>query len=128
MSNDPTPTSSGGRLWLRVAFWFILGHLALVVVLYSTFWLPYREPQKDRPRLLEVLPESSPRVADGADPEPTDAGWVDREAGIVQIPVEEAMAIVAGRLPVRKGAPKGVDTSAPPTDAGSGRPVVRPEH
>jgi hypothetical protein len=106
----------------RVTFWFALGHLLVAVVLYSIFWLPYREPEKQDRRLSQTLPDPDRALVGPPDPEPTDSGWVDREAGVVRIPVDEAMRIVAGRLPARNEAER--QPAAPPTDAGSGRSIA----
>jgi hypothetical protein len=49
-----------------------------------------------------------------------DYGWVDRKAGIVHIPIEEAMKKLAAKLPVRDG--KDVDEFlAAPSASSSGR-------
>ncbi len=53
-------------------------------------------------------------------------GWVDRKAGVVRIPVEEAMDMLAGKLPSRPAA--GENPSRPPEPdrpgaANSGRTV-----
>ncbi len=90
-------------------------------LLYCTFWLPYREPA-EVPRAVSILPASPPGADDGASL--TGYKWVDREAGIVRIPVEDAMATLAGTLPVREIGAKHAEERNQrlvPTDAGSGR-------
>jgi hypothetical protein len=127
MADEPAPLrkSAGWHSIGRVTFWFALGHLLLAVVLYSIFWLPYREPEKQDPRLTQTLPDPDRELMGPPDPEPTDSGWVDREAGVVRIPVDEAMRIVADRLPARQEAKS--QPGWPPTDAGSGRPIAGPK-
>jgi hypothetical protein len=44
-------------------------------------------------------------------------GWVDREAGVVRIPVDEALDLLAGKLPAKPAE----EPSEPPTAANSGR-------
>ncbi len=91
-------------------------------VFYAAFWLPYHDPAADPPHPLPILPEApAAEPAQGYE-------WVDRDAGIVRIPVEDAMRITAERLPMRNRA---ADERCPerPTDAGSGRalrPVAKP--
>lgn len=132
MATDDTPTTDdpqcdGWRLVRRTTVYFVFAHLALVVILYGIFWLPYREPAKQKPPLLEILPDPNrAAVTTGVESEPSDYGWVDREAGVARIPVDQAMRVVAGRLPVREQPPMSSAPARIPTDAGSGRPVVRP--
>jgi hypothetical protein len=56
-------------------------------------------------------------------------GWVDKEAGVVHIPIEEAMRLTVERgLPVRPVPPdEPVGTAAPmmPADSSAGRTLVR---
>lgn len=98
-------------------------------ILYAALWLPFRQPGDSLPRRIELLPlEYEPRVeAAPADAETTYT-WVDREAGIVGIPIEQAMRVVSETLPVTDGAAaaaKQRQRGMIPTDAGSGRFVTR---
>lgn len=113
-------------LLLRAACWGGGGLLLLLAVLYAVLWLPFLRPEEGAESRLEAIRRlpartSAPVEASG---EQAEFQWVDREAGIVRIPVEEAMRIQAGRLPVREGAGRIRDERARrrvPTDAGSGR-------
>jgi len=49
--------------------------------------------------------------------------WVDRTSGVVRIPVERAMDLIAERgLPYRAEAPPAPPGAAPPADAGAEAP------
>jgi hypothetical protein len=55
---------------------------------------------------------------------PQGYGWVDREAGIVRIPIENAMNIIAEKLPSRPPEAEGElygQSSGKPSDSNSGR-------
>lgn len=107
----------GLRPLVRGGLWCAGGVLVVAVILYAAFWLPYRNPAENQPYPLPILPrppEAGQVPAQGYE-------WVDRKAGIVQIPVEDAMTIAAERLPVRKGSAASTQAKQSPTDAGSGR-------
>ena len=117
-----------GAVATRVGLWAVASLLALASMLYGVFWLPYREPGKEVPRIVKILPlEAGLGAASQEETEDRPYAWVDREAEVVRIPVEEAMTILAGRLPVREGAYEALPGNALrriPTDAGSGRYVT----
>jgi hypothetical protein len=86
-----------------------------------------------KPR-LEKLPDEPPYETDRTRPgtaqqqrkEEEDylnsTGWVDRKNGVVHIPIEQAMAKVAGQLPVRKGPGSATDEYyQAPSRSSSGR-------
>lgn len=55
-------------------------------------------------------------------------GWVDREAGVVRLPIAEAMRLTVERgLPVREAAPASAAETADlvPADSSAGRTMVR---
>ena len=54
-------------------------------------------------------------------------GWVDRQKGIVRIPIAKAMdMVVAKGLPVRSAAPPDPDTVSVPTESGLGPKMLPP--
>jgi hypothetical protein len=83
--------------------------------------VPYRDPSENRPYPLPIFPARP--LGDGHAKPPAEYEWVDRKAGIVRIPIEDAMTVAAGRLPARKGEgpPDRPTRKAPAIDAGSGR-------
>jgi hypothetical protein len=108
----------GFRPLARGALWSAGALVTVAAILYAVFWLPYREPAKEPPYPLPILPE-----APAAEPTPLQRyEWADRDAGVVRIPVEDAMRITAERLPVRKGVGKASTErrKETATDAGSG--------
>jgi hypothetical protein len=110
------------RPLVRGALWCAGGVLLAAVALYVAFWLPYRDPGGEPPYPVPILPLPPDREPTAEAP-PGGYEWVDRKAGVVSIPVEDAMRIAAERIPVRKEAGKAVGGGArgAPTDAGSGR-------
>jgi hypothetical protein len=128
MSGQASPDDrheESGQLF-QAALWSAGGLLALLALLYAVLWLPFRHPEAGTETRLEELRRlpagTSAPGTEGA--EASDYGWVDRGAGIVRIPVDEAMKVVAERLPVRPLAAKARGERARrqvPTDAGSGR-------
>ncbi len=134
-------------------FWVLTFALALVVlsvVIGVVLWwmlhrLLAREPAvKPPPSVLaatqrgQLPPE--PRLEGlasyGAPSKPAEAGsiagqgygWVDRKARIVRIPVDEAMAILADKLPSRKPEKSGSDGEGEPerpAASNSGRSLSR---
>jgi hypothetical protein len=81
-----------------------------------------QEPRLESLRPPDQLGETRPHLE-----VPDEFGWVERERGLVKIPVETAMKIIVDRLPVRP--PQEQDQSwrqdeEPPSDANSGR-IVR---
>jgi hypothetical protein len=89
--------AAGFRPLVRGAFWCAAGVLVVAVALYSVFWLPNRE-EKEPPYPVPILPET-PTAQPGSSP---GYEWVDQKAGVVRIPIDDAMTITAGQLPVRK--------------------------
>ena len=72
------------------------------------------------PRLQTDEPSDLARVQANWRARLTSYGWVDRDAGLVHMPIDEAMRLVAQRgLPVR--APEGPPDSGRPADAGGTR-------
>jgi hypothetical protein len=84
--------------------------------LYAAFWLPYRKPAEDLPLTLELVED-----ADHLPGQSSNSGekryWVDRETGVVRVPVEAAMRVIAAR----SAEPPPDAQPRIPTDAGSGR-------
>lgn len=114
------------RRLFRYALWAGGAAAAAATGFYAAFWLPYRDPDEATPWVVRTIPAVAPPAGTSEDARPTEFGWVDREAGVVRIPVEDAMAILPDRLPVRgngAGAAAGPERVRIPTDAGSGRPV-----
>ena len=57
----------------------------------------------------------------------TTYGWVDRQKGIVRIPIAKAMdMVVAKGLPVRPSAPPDTDNVSVPTESGLGPKMLPP--
>lgn len=117
--------STRGVLWSA-----ILGAVGFLVtlggVLYAVCWLPFQPPYKAMPRVVEILPLEQEPASAKETAEPA-YSWVDREAGIVRIPVEEAMDIVVETRPANEeatGAESEQKQRVIPTDAGSGRFVT----
>jgi hypothetical protein len=81
---------------------------------------PERLPQEPHLEGMEAL-----RVQEKPAPEDKlqSYGWVDRQAGIVRIPIGEAMKLLAGRLPSRAEADR--ESSDPPSRSNSGRGTRR---
>jgi hypothetical protein len=52
-------------------------------------------------------------------------GWVDRQAGIVRIPIGEAMKLLAGRLPSQAESEPESSSDHPPSRSNSGRGTRR---
>lgn len=98
-----------------------------IAVIYGIFWLPYREPQEDVPRIMAILPKSP---SGGTSTRPLDEfRWVDQNTGTVAIPIELAMDLVRERLPIRADAGEAmrqIEKDNVHTGAGSGRRVSRP--
>ncbi|MBA4068052.1 MAG: hypothetical protein C0501_30980 [Isosphaera sp.] len=120
--SDPAPTER--RRLVRYSLWSAGVLAAVGVAFYAAFWLPYRDPSDAYPRAVQVLPDPVP--ADWAADEAAlrESGWVDRGAGVVRIPVDEAMGLLAGKLPVCEGGAEPREERSRrhvPTDAGSGR-------
>jgi hypothetical protein len=89
------------RILLSAMLWIALAAIAALAVGYGVFWLPYHNPGKVGSPDLELLRRA--HEAPAADTEPAEAyEWVDRQKKIVRIPVEDAMAIIVEKLPVRK--------------------------
>jgi hypothetical protein len=118
------------RVYWRTIFsallWTGIAVLVIAAGIYGVFWLPYRDPGKVKPRVVELveLPEA-PRTEPIAEEV---YEWVDRKAGIVRIPIDEAMKIQVERLGVREKALEiqgARVASKVPTDAGSGRSVKK---
>ena len=107
------------------------GFLALLgTVLYAVFWLPFRNLDNPLPHAVRILPTepepSSLAIKESQEPK---YAWVDRDKGIVRIPIKEAMNLVIETLPISKEAMKAAkerEQRIIPTDAGSGRFVKRP--
>lgn len=139
---------------IRAVLWFTCGLIATAVAVHLALWLLFAyfvtdETEKrgpapplaaDRPRLpagpvleeVQRLEQGRPqaRPSPQADSEQTDRRdgyeWADRKAGVVRIPVEEAMTMQMEKLPIREGAARAQKARrAIPTDAGSGRFVER---
>lgn len=100
-------------------------------ILYAVFWLPFRDPGDPLPRSIEILPLEREPAAMATEPADKPAyAWIDREQGIVRIPIEQAMSLVVETLPVNEEAANAAakrERIMIPTDAGSGRFVTRPE-
>ncbi len=116
-------------LLLRLTLWGGGTLLLLGMFMYGFFWLPYRDPERHVPRLVEILPHEPPSDDGVAEP-PKHYAWVDPAKRVVQIPIDEAMQIVAEQLAVSSRAD--VERDSPPSrripnDAGSGRYVVEPQ-
>lgn len=129
--NNSGPDHSQTAVLLRAGAWGLAGLLVLAGLLYGVFWLPYREPHKKVPRIVEILPLEAAQIEEASVEQDEPYTWVDREAEVVRIPVEEAMQLLAGKLPVREDAKETWQESALkhiPTDAGSGRYVRPPAH
>lgn len=75
---------------------------------------PNRQPPL--PRLQERPPLDLEAMHKSEDAALSSYGWVDPQAGIVRIPIDEAMRLVVERgLPVRGAEPKPAATPAPKT-------------
>lgn len=126
-----TTPHSPWRLLTRVCLIAVASLMALGGVLYAAFWLPFRQTDDSLPYGVEVLPleqEASGDPAPKVD-EPT-YGWVDRDAGIVRMPIDQAMRVASETLPVNEHASTAAEQRQRrwiPTDAGSGRFVRRAE-
>jgi hypothetical protein len=84
--------------------------------------LAKRQPLPPGPRLEGLMPSGQRPTIDERKREAKEYGWVDRQKGVVRIPVEEAMQVLAGKLPSRPTGPEeaGRPGSAP-TGSNSGR-------
>jgi hypothetical protein len=113
---------------LRAALWAAGSLVVLIVGLYAAFWLPFRHPGNERTQMQEIRRLTQPDKP-VVEPAPRQSYfWVDRKAGIVRIPIEEAMKSQIERLKVQEGAAKAAlerERKVIATDAGSGRFVQR---
>jgi hypothetical protein len=76
-------------------------------------------PQPPEPRLQKNERSDLARLVAAQRARLTSYGWVDRSAGIVHIPIDEALRLVAQRgLPVRATAPTPSSSAGVPTAAG----------
>ncbi|HEV8061579.1 MAG TPA: hypothetical protein VGP68_16990 [Gemmataceae bacterium] len=103
--------------------WLVFGYLAAQQALIKESRFPLavadrQRPLQDRlppdPRLEGLNPESSirsgvagwpslaPAQRERDDQALSSYGWADAEAGIAQIPIDRALDLLAGKLPVRK--------------------------
>jgi hypothetical protein len=83
--------------WTTV-LWAAIAALSVVSVVAGFLWLPYQEPATNVPWEVEILPGPSAAPQAGSKQPNQNYGWVDRNAGIVHIPVEQAMELTAKRL------------------------------
>ena len=121
-----TKRQDTARGLLSRAILIAAGFLALLaVVLYAIFWLPFRNPDNPLPRTIKILPtEPEPPSLAIEESKEQKYSWVDRDAGIVRVPIKEAMTLAVETLPVSKEAIKAAkkrEQRSIPTDAGSGR-------
>lgn len=122
--NPPRPDPQVIAKTWHYLLWGGVAILTVAALVYGIYWVPYLKPYESAkdveliPGWNRIEPPAPPR------PEPIGYGWVDREAGIVRIPIEEAMQILVDRLPVREGAARDMERRAErviSTGAGSGR-------
>lgn len=116
------PSHSRRLLWRALAGAVVTASV-FAVALYAAFWVPYRKPAEEQAPLLELVrrAEETGQAVMQVDRQHWD--WVDREQGIVQIPIEEAMRVVAEQADDTDAGEHGKVLMIP-TDAGSGRFVV----
>jgi hypothetical protein len=131
MNQDQHPDQLTSKQLLVRTCAFVTGSLAFLgLVLYATLWFPFQHSDAVLPFRVDVLPVDAERPSDStSDNVLSSYAWLDREAGVVRIPIEQAMHIASDTLPVAEDAPS-VSARSPdrmiPTDAGSGRFVVVP--
>jgi hypothetical protein len=82
----------------------------------------FPQPQLEKTPILELK-----AVRDAEDQALATYGWVDRQKGVVRIPIAQAMDMVVKKgLPVRTEAPPVADGTSVPTESGLGSKMLPP--
>jgi hypothetical protein len=82
----------------------------------------FPQPQLEKTPILELK-----AVRDAEDQTLTTYGWVDRQKGVVRIPIAQAMNLVVKKgLPARSAAPPAADGASVPTESGLGPKMLPP--
>ncbi len=101
-----------------------IGIVAAVLIFVAIVLLQagFAKLQRDEWQRKVVAPKPEELAAARADQEQQLSGyrWVDRERGVVAIPIERAMELVARELPSRGAAPAPAPAPAPPAPAAHG--------
>ena len=122
----------------QFAVWLTIAMLISVAIVYGTFWLlegrelsagqsaqrfplaagQVREPQG--PRLQTQPFKDIYRLRQAEQEKLTHYGWVDQSAGVVHIPVDEALRIMSERAAIKSatGAPAGLNQIVQDSSAG----------
>lgn len=124
-------------LWLGVAAVIIHVGLALLFELFVTqrverteprFPLAAQEGQRlpPEPRLQQFPREDILRFRTGEDETLRTYGWIDRDAGTVRMPIQDAMRLMLERKTLAsRPPPQGNEPQMVPSDASGGRTLVR---
>jgi hypothetical protein len=122
----------------RFAVWLTIAMLISVAIVYGTFWLfegreaasgqtaqqyplaagQVREPQGPR---LQTQPFKDIYLLRQAENEKmTSYGWIDKSAGVVHVPIEDAMRILSERGAIKsaQGSPAGLNQIVEDSSAG----------
>jgi hypothetical protein len=149
MTDPTTPGYETRDVWLKPIVYTAVGFLVVVVAIQLGMFLLFdlfvaREAARtaaDRPLAAELRRASPPEPRLQTAPRDdllalrswedrllTTYALVDREAGIVRIPVERAMDLLAERgLPVRKSAPEAAGDKSEPSPKGEPKAEAPPK-
>ena len=127
----------------RYAIWLVIAVVISVAIVYGTFWLfegrerelaeasqrfplaagQVREPQG--PRLQNQPFKDVYVLREGERDKLSSYGWVDQGAGVVRIPIDEAMRIVSERAGVSSAGQTASAIDQVVQDSSSGRTTAR---
>jgi len=112
MENKPYETRDADARWIALSGALLaLVTVAIMVLLVALFWhlakarplAPEHAQPFPAPRLQVVAQQDLAAFRAREDAELHSYGWIDKDAGVVRIPIERAMELIAERgLPVRK--------------------------
>jgi hypothetical protein len=108
--------------WMWAALLFVFfGVIVAIAFAAMPRGSTYEEDRaKARAEKLKIAEEEWNKTAESY-------GWVDKEKGVVHIPIHRAMALELGDLQAKKTAPAGPIATPPPAEAPVTTPAAAPE-
>jgi hypothetical protein len=138
-------TDANAWIIAKFGWWLIVTALLVHVAMGGMYWMMIEQAKDTQPVQYPLASSTEPRLPPAPRLQQFPAneiydfrvaeqrklesyGWVDRNAGVVRIPIDEAMRLVVERgLPARAqgGEPAPAPTDLLPADASSGRTMER---